>query len=149
MFETGISEQTKQVLLNLSKVKMVLDNFYLAGGTGLALQIGHRVSVDLDFFSSKYPKLDKLVKTLSDNFEIKKLAAVLSRINLYITNDTGPMHIAGSTDTKMISLFGPTKSYEWAPSLENQFYIQSESGNINDITVSEVFELSNKIISGH
>jgi len=25
--------------------------FYLAGGTALALQIGHRQSVDLDFFS--------------------------------------------------------------------------------------------------
>jgi len=27
------------------------DNFYLAGGTALALQIGHRISVDFDFFS--------------------------------------------------------------------------------------------------
>lgn len=27
--------------------------FYLAGGTALALQIGHRISVDLDFFSPK------------------------------------------------------------------------------------------------
>jgi len=39
-----------------SKAKIVLDglnnfsNFYLAGGTGLALQLGHRVSVDFDFF---------------------------------------------------------------------------------------------------
>ena len=28
-------------------------NFYLAGGTGLALQLGHRVSVDFDFFWDK------------------------------------------------------------------------------------------------
>jgi predicted nucleotidyltransferase component of viral defense system len=28
-------------------------NFYLAGGTALALQIGHRVSIDLDFFTPK------------------------------------------------------------------------------------------------
>ncbi|HOX29555.1 MAG TPA: nucleotidyl transferase AbiEii/AbiGii toxin family protein [Candidatus Paceibacterota bacterium] len=33
-------------LLNVFK-----DQFYLAGGTGLALQIGHRDSVDFDFFS--------------------------------------------------------------------------------------------------
>ena len=26
-------------------------SFYLAGGTALALQLGHRLSVDLDFFS--------------------------------------------------------------------------------------------------
>ncbi len=29
------------------------DNFYLAGGTALALQIGHRDSVDFDFFCEK------------------------------------------------------------------------------------------------
>jgi len=28
-----------------------LDNFYLVGGTALALRIGHRISVDLDLFS--------------------------------------------------------------------------------------------------
>ena len=27
-----------------------LENFYLSGGTALALQIGHRESEDLDFF---------------------------------------------------------------------------------------------------
>lgn len=27
------------------------DEFYLAGGTALALQLGHRISIDLDFFS--------------------------------------------------------------------------------------------------
>ncbi|MFN2224934.1 MAG: nucleotidyl transferase AbiEii/AbiGii toxin family protein [Anaerolineae bacterium] len=30
----------------------ILDGFYLAGGTALALQIGHRVSTDLDWFTS-------------------------------------------------------------------------------------------------
>jgi len=29
------------------------DNWYLAGGTGLALQVGHRRSFDLDFFTEK------------------------------------------------------------------------------------------------
>jgi hypothetical protein len=27
--------------------------FYLAGGSGLALQIGHRISEDLDFFTRR------------------------------------------------------------------------------------------------
>lgn len=30
--------------------RSVLEGFYLAGGTGLALQLGHRRSVDLDLF---------------------------------------------------------------------------------------------------
>jgi hypothetical protein len=32
----------------------VLDHFYLAGGTALALQFGHRLSLDLDFFSLEH-----------------------------------------------------------------------------------------------
>ncbi len=31
----------------------LMEKFYLSGGTALALQLGHRVSVDLDFFSQK------------------------------------------------------------------------------------------------
>jgi len=43
--------------------------FYLAGGTALALQIGHRISVDFDFFSEKEISpglLDKLRKIFKD-----------------------------------------------------------------------------------
>lgn len=40
--------------LNLiDKLAVQLDTFYLAGGTALALQLGHRVSEDLDFFIDK------------------------------------------------------------------------------------------------
>lgn len=43
-------------------------DFYLAGGTALALQIGHRVSVDFDFFSEKpIPRI--LLATVARVFE--------------------------------------------------------------------------------
>ncbi len=32
----------------------LLDRFYLAGGTALALQLGHRLSLDLDFFAEDH-----------------------------------------------------------------------------------------------
>jgi hypothetical protein len=35
----------------LPKLTNLADQFYLAGGTGLALQLGHRDSVDFDFFT--------------------------------------------------------------------------------------------------
>lgn len=35
------------------------DDFYLAGGTALALQLGHRRSVDIDLFTNReYGSLD-------------------------------------------------------------------------------------------
>ena len=49
-FWNTITENMKFVLNGFSQSKMG-NHFYLAGGTALALQIGHRRSVDLDFFS--------------------------------------------------------------------------------------------------
>jgi len=45
-----ISEKMRSVMLEFS-LSEVGKRFYLAGGTALALQLGHRKSVDLDFFS--------------------------------------------------------------------------------------------------
>jgi hypothetical protein len=42
------------------------DSFYLGGGTGLALQIGHRKSEDLSFFSDQSFDENRLVQDLSD-----------------------------------------------------------------------------------
>ncbi|MBF0218645.1 MAG: glycosyltransferase family 9 protein [Gammaproteobacteria bacterium] len=76
---------------------------------------------------------------LLTNTSIKKLAAILPMVDLYITNDTGTMHIAGYSCTKMVALFGPTNPLEWAPKGNNQNYIKSATGNINDINPEEVF----------
>jgi len=41
-----------QLAFQLAGKLSFIQHFYLAGGTGLALHLGHRFSVDLDFFSS-------------------------------------------------------------------------------------------------
>ena len=75
MFKKIISEETKHNLEVLRK-EGLLDNFYLAGGTGLALQLAHRFSADLDFFSrrdfDKQGLLQK-IKTIG-NFSLEKEA---------------------------------------------------------------------------
>lgn len=45
-----ITASTEATLRQLSDGRL-LDRFYLAGGTGLALRVGHRRSLDLDFFA--------------------------------------------------------------------------------------------------
>ena len=44
------------------------DDFYLAGGTGLALQIGHRISDDFDFFTSHQFDNSRMLKRVADVF---------------------------------------------------------------------------------
>lgn len=52
-----------------------LDDFYLAGGTALALQIGHRISTDLDWFSTTRrlpaPERGQMHLALSDSGEFE------------------------------------------------------------------------------
>jgi hypothetical protein len=48
-----VTPQTSHVL-NALKINAKLSGFYLSGGTALALQLGHRVSEDLDFFSGQH-----------------------------------------------------------------------------------------------
>lgn len=47
MHYEALDEKRRKLLPTLGAFK---EDFYLAGGTALALQIGHRVSVDFDFF---------------------------------------------------------------------------------------------------
>ncbi len=49
MYRKTIPDTVWRVLLGLSSFGSMRSS-YLAGGSGLALQLGHRVSVDLDFF---------------------------------------------------------------------------------------------------
>ena len=46
-----------------------LGQFYLVGGTALALQMGHRVSVDLDFFTPQPFDKPELLDLLNAHFE--------------------------------------------------------------------------------
>jgi len=57
-----LSEERRNILPSFISWK---DEFYLAGGTALAFQIGHRESVDFDFFSPRPFDTEVMMKRLS------------------------------------------------------------------------------------
>lgn len=50
MFDNILTENQKKIL---PLIKIFSPDFYLVGGTAIALQIGHRRSIDFDLFSDK------------------------------------------------------------------------------------------------
>lgn len=50
MFLQTLPDRVQSLLRRLGTLRTVAD-FYLAGGSALALHLGHRISVDLDFFT--------------------------------------------------------------------------------------------------
>ena len=98
-------------------------------------------SEELSFvISNTKVKLNKYL-----NKEIPKVAALISNSNLFITNDTGIMHVAGTTKTPQISLFGPTNPFNWAPCGKNKIFLR-KSDLIDDIEVEEVFDACKNIL---
>lgn len=88
----------------------------------------------------------KIECTILENTPIRKVGAVITKTNLYVSNDTGTMHVAAMVNANVIGLFGPTNAYEWGPINEKGSYIQSKTKDINEITVEEVFEKSCEIL---
>jgi len=59
------------------------------------------------------PLVESIAKSIGaigiyEGVSIPTLAALLSQISLYITNDTGPLHMACAANTPTIALFSPT-----------------------------------------
>lgn len=53
--------------------------------------------------------------SLAGKINLRELAAVLERADLFICNDSAPMHIAAAMKTKTVAIFGPSKSIETGP----------------------------------
>lgn len=79
--EETLSNTVKATLRELND-RSLLNSFYLAGGTALALRFGHRRSVDLDFFSEQGFDPDDLIQGL---LGMEHLAVV--------STETGTLHV--------------------------------------------------------
>ncbi len=68
----ALTEQSKEIFPRLAQF---FGEFYLAGGTALALQIGHRISVDFDLFSEQMidKALGSKVKRIFPDFSVSTL----------------------------------------------------------------------------
>lgn len=75
----------------------LIADFYLAGGTAAALRLGHRESVDFDFFTEKEFSIDSIAATIT------KLSTVTIE-----QSDTGTLHtIMDSVRTSFLSYHHP------------------------------------------
>lgn len=62
-----VEPETLSILRRLQGLQE-LQNFYLVGGTALALKYGHRISVDLDLFSHVDFKKEIILDALTNEF---------------------------------------------------------------------------------
>ena len=82
MHEEAFTAKTKTLFPQFGRFKQ----FYLVGGTALTLQIGHRISVDFDFFSEKElpARLLERVKRMFAAFPIQVTYRSPEQLNVLI-----------------------------------------------------------------
>jgi len=82
-------------------------------GSGAVVMIGgpdERADVAAVRGLMKTPAIDLVGATT-----VGLLPALLSKVSLLITNDSGPMHIAAAVGTPVVALFGPTSAVRTGP----------------------------------
>ena len=65
----------KQIEL-LNKLKDILPDCYMAGGTALALQLGHRTSLDFDFYTRDRFEIEELLVNFQKSFKQVRVESV-------------------------------------------------------------------------
>ena len=55
------------------------------------------------------------VLDLSGEMDLPALAALLQQLDVYVTGDTGPMHLAHAVGTPIVAIFGPSDPARYAP----------------------------------
>jgi len=88
MHQEALTKNTKSVLEAIGDSDIAKD-FYLAGGTALALYFGHRFSIDLDWFAEKFDytisfrrQLEKLGKLGIDSESKKTFNGALNGVKI-------------------------------------------------------------------
>ena len=64
-------------------------------------------------------------KNLAGKTNVEELIEMISTLDLFITNDSGPMHIAAAFGIPTVSIFGPTKyneTHQWKNEKEMLVY---------------------------
>ena len=137
----------------------------------LADRIINLINCDVVFIDSQENKdtVDKIISLMKQQpvntmgvFTLKETFYLISRCAVFISNDTGPMHIAAAQDVRTIGLFGPNTPVLWSPYGEKNMAIYktklkpaiqndkgifkegNREGYMGPITVDDVFDAVKK-----
>lgn len=118
---------------------------------------------EIDYGQSIVDKNETVID-LRGKLSLKDLAVLFFRSNLFISNDTGPVHIAAALRCPVISIFGRSdpglSPKRWKPVGKNSYYIhkKTDCGQclahncknnflcLDKISVDEVFNLAQKVL---
>jgi len=82
-----------------------------------------------------------------DKLTIPQVAAAQARLAVFVSNDTGPMHIASAVGTPVVLLLDKRAPQSYLPQGDRHQIIYSSA--INDVTVEEVYTAARTVLTGN
>ncbi|GAB6099424.1 glycosyltransferase family 9 protein [Halanaerocella petrolearia] len=116
---------------------------------------------DIDRVEEIIDKMEEEPIIAAGKTSLKELAALASLCDLFISGDTGPVHVAASVDTPTVAIFGPSDETKYHPYGDNNQLITNEidcrpCGEhecplehhrcMADITAEEVFQVLSRLL---
>jgi len=102
---------------------LYLHNESIMGGAEISLlnlvkRLNRKLFIPHFTCSKEGPFIDELNDVepiLAIGFPLGRLGALLERVQLFISNDTGPFHIADALNIPFVVIFGPENFYRYGP----------------------------------
>jgi len=124
---TEIFPEQQRLVFEILAKQDWMDHFYMAGGTSLALQIGHRQSIDFDFFTREIFSTAEIVQSLRG----------LGKFELFDqTEDT----LNGAINGVQISFF----SYDYPLLMRTNAFKKLRLANLLDIALMKLEAVSGR-----
>ena len=126
MFPGTLSHHAQNTLALLGK-SGILNTAYMAGGSALALQLGHRVSLDFDFFSE-------------GEFNSSQVNSSLNAVGKYPVSNETPKTMVGIFNDVKFSLF----HYPYPLIAQTKKFLRIGLSSLEDITAMKLVAITDR-----
>jgi len=104
---------------------------------------------EMSLYKAFQDRLPFRVKNFCGTFSLEELPALLKRAQLFVSNDTGVMHLAAFLGIPLVAIFGPGSERRFYPVHQNdqmRIIHQQSISSIDDISEEEVIEASMSLL---
>lgn len=122
-------------------------------------------TMDIDMVRAATSSMTQEPIVATGKFSLGELAAAIKRCSLFITNDSGPMHVAVSQHVPVVALYGPSNPKFYGPYTDDAIVLESTSHydvgksmkkiikeghykGISVITVAQVIDAGETLLQG-
>jgi ADP-heptose:LPS heptosyltransferase len=102
----------------------------------LAILVEKKKNVHLVFFGTKSekPDIDYIKNKLKDKsrytdasgIKLQETSELISKMKIFISNDTGPIHLAASLGVFCVGLYGPSKEWVYGPYTQKKIIVRDK-----------------------